>query len=691
MEENSVTFQRRSAKLLILYGLLLLLVFAFLWSALRTIHSDRHLPFQMATIHDRALRGKITSQDNYTLSLPHKIYQAIVYAPGIDPEKRTLFIRLFSIYSGISEQEIERAFLTKNGQPRHGYVTLTKSIDAGSAIHLKSLAYKLRRLRVFRPVKNRHGIEIVHGLDIIESGEQREFPFHDVLEPVLGYIRDHDDGKYIEVRGGKGLERHYERYLASKQNGWIRGERDIAGTILRNGTSQRAARIDGMDLHLNIPLSLQRRAEFALDAMQEETGAQEILAAIMESHTGRLLALASTRRYDPAHIRQKDLPSLDLSFVEYPHEPGSVIKPITLAIVLEHKKVTPGSWFNVNNGKLKLSKKFTISDDESFDSLTATDIIVHSSNIGISKIAWRISGKQQHEGLKQFGFAQPTGIDLSRELHGQILSAKKLARKVNSAPQAYGYGMTATFAQLLKAYSAFNNNGVAVTPQILDYVEDANGTRYAHTPKYGDRHVVSAETAHKIHTILKIVVARGTGTKAQYPGLEIGGKTGTAHISHGVLGYTQEYHSSFYGFANDKKGHAYTIGVLVIKASKPNKYFASQSAVPAFRTLVDILVDQGFLQPDLDTIEQQKRLTRERQRKAQAAQKQRERTRKIKARLKAQRKEILKTLKKHSLRRKKIQTHRSRLPERTPTPAIVPPASSPMQYPTPHDLFPDMF
>jgi len=685
MEERSVAFARRSTKLLILYVVLVLLVLAFLWSTLHTIFSDRHLPFQKATLHDRAVRGMIVSRDGYTLSLPHKIYKASVYAPGIDPEKHALFVRLFSIYSGIPEAEVEQAFLDKNGNPKQGYVTLSKTISAGAAIHLKSLAYKLRRLHVFRPVKNRHGIEIVHGLDIIERGEQREFPLHDVLEPVLGYIQKQNEDKYTRVKGGKGLERHYESYLAPKQDGWIQGQRDIARTILRNGTCQKADRIDGMNLHLNIPLSLQRRVEFALDTMKEQTGAQEILAAIMDSRTGELLSLATTRRYDPAHIHTSDLPHLDLSFVEYPYEPGSVIKPITLSIALEHKKVTPESWFDVHGGKLKLSEKFTIKDDEVFDSLTATDIIVHSSNVGIAKIAWRIGGTDHHNGLKRFGFGQPTGIDLSRELHGQILSAKKLASRINSAPQAYGYGMTATFAQLLKAYSAFNNGGIAVTPRILRYIQDTNGTRYTHQPKYGNQRVISQETAQKIHAVLKEVVARGTGTKAQYPGLEIGGKTGTAHISQGHKGYTREYHSSFYGFANDKEGHKYTIGVLVIKATKPKMYFAAKSAVPTFHTLVDILVDQGFLEPDMDAVAQQKRQEKERRLQQIAEQKKRERTRRIKAKLKAQREAILRK------QQERLQTRSSRSPSssrQTPNRKKLP---TPSKKPTPHDRFPDMF
>ncbi len=689
MGEKSEAMDRRSNKLLFLFVLILILIAIFLASVFRTIASDRHLPAQTATIHDRALRGRIISKDDFTLGLPHKIYKAVVYAPGIDPAKRDMFVRLFSIYSGMSEDEIRKSFLDKKGHRKKGYVTISKEIDANAAISLKSLAYKLRRLGVFRPIKNRKGINIVHGLDIIESGEQREFPFGDVLEPILGYIKKVDNGKYVGVKGVKGLERHYQKYLTSGQNGFVRGKRDIAGTIIRNGSCERQKRIDGMDLHLNIPLSLQRRIEFAMDRLKQETGAQEIIAGVMESRTGRVISLVSTERYDPAHIRQQDVSKLNPKFGEYPYEAGSVIKPITLAIALEHRKVTPGSWFDVHGGKLKISERFTISDDEIFDSLTATDIIVHSSNVGISQIAWRLTGKQMHDGLSAFGLGQPSGIDLSRELHGRIKSAKLLSAKVHRANQAYGYGMTATFAQLFKAYSAFNNNGIAVTPRIIDYFEDSNGSRYHIKPKYGNRRAISKRAADQIKTILKEVVKRGTGVAAQYAGLEIGGKTGTAHIAvHGH--YRKIYNSSFYGFANDDKGHKYTIGVLVIKASKPKMYFASKSAVPAFKAIVDVLVDQGFLQPNLTAIQKKEREEKIKKEREMAKKKQQERTRRIKAKLKAQREAILRKQKEAARKKRKRRGPKQRR-NTTPVTEKRTTTKTPTRNKTPHDMFPDMF
>jgi cell division protein FtsI (penicillin-binding protein 3) len=168
---------------------------------------------------------------------------------------------------------------------------------------------------------------------------------------------------------------------------------------------------------------------------------------------------------------------------------------------------------------------------------------------------------------------------------------------MHRANSSFGYGMMVTHAQMLKAYSAFNNDGLAVTPRLVNYLQDAQGKRYTLPPKIGDTQAIGKKAANQMHDILKEVVKRGTGVAAQYPGLEIGGKTGTAHIAKKGR-YVREYHSSFYGFANDNEGHKYTIGVMVIRAKKRFKYFASQSAVPTFRRIVDILVELDYLKPE---------------------------------------------------------------------------------------------
>ena len=588
---------QRTGKISVLFVLISAAVVLFLLSVLKTISTDRHIPSQYAVIHDRSFRGNIISADNYTLSASRKTYKAVVRAESIDPGKREMFITLFSIYSGIDEKTLRKRFYDKHGRRKKGNVLLSKTLTSKQAMQLKSLAYKLRQLKVFRSIKIRSGLEVLYGLDVTEIGESRFFPRHDVLSPILGYVGKKDDGHYTRPKGMKGLERKYDKHITSKKDGYFKGKRDVGGNIIHNKNSIAKLRVDGMDLHLNIPLAFQRRVEKMIDAMKQRIDADEILVGVMESHTGRVLAMASTERYDPSCITQKDIPALNPKFAEYPYEPGSVLKPLTLSLALDHHRVTPQTVFNTYNGRMKIGKRRTVTDDEKFASLSATDIIVHSSNVGISQISWLLSGKEFREGLLGFGLAHPSGIDLSRDLPGQVKKLRLLNNQMHRANSAYGYGLMATFAQLFKAYSAFNNDGVAVTPRLVDYLEDAKGNHYALPPTVGDLHPIGKRAANQIHEILKEVVKRGTGVKAQYPGLEIGGKTGTAHIArHGH--YVREYHSSFYGFANDSKGHKYTIGVLVIRAKKYHKYFASQSAVPTFKNTVRIMVDQGFLIPD---------------------------------------------------------------------------------------------
>ncbi len=591
---------KRTYKITGLFIILIAIISVFLFSVLKTISTERRIPSHNSIIHDRSFRGSIISKDDYTLSSSLKTYQAVIRGESIDPGKKEMFVKLFSIYSGIPAADIEKKF-KKKGKAIKGNIVLSRNIDARHAMQLKSLAYKLRKLHVFRSTKTRAGIEVMYGLDIIENGESRRFPLKDVLSPILGYVGKKDEHNYIRPRGKKGLERNYEKYITSKKDGFFQGKRDVNSRIIHDKNSIKKQRVDGMDLHLNIPLSVQRRVEVMLDQMKVKLDADEIIVGAMESHTGKVIALATSERYDPSHIRQKDIPALNPKFSEYPYEAGSVLKPLSISIAMDHNLVTPNKWFNTHNGYLMIGKGHRISDDDKFASMTVTDIIVHSSNVGTSEISWLLNGQEFREGLLKFGLAKHSGIDLSRDLPGSLKPVHLLNNKLHRANSAYGYGLTVTFAQLFKAYSAFNNDGIAVTPRIVDYLETPRGTHYKLQPKVNDMQATSKKTAHMMHNILLEVVKRGTGVAAQYPGLEIGGKTGTAHMAVGGR-YVRQYHSSFYGFANDKFGHKYTIGVLVIKAKKKYKYFASQSAVPTFKNIVQILVEQGALIPDPEVL-----------------------------------------------------------------------------------------
>lgn len=390
---------------------------------------------------------------------------------------------------------------------------------------------------------------------------KRDYPFKKSLTPVLGFASK-------DMKGLNGIEEYAQ-----------------------------VALVRNLDVKLTINLELQQKIEALLDKRKKEYDADEIMVAVMDSKTGRVLAMASSNRYDPYHITQNDISSLNPKFSSCAYEPGSVMKPLTISIAMEHGLIKPDTQFDTFNGKLKIGEKHQITDDQKFDTLNVTDIVVYSSNVGTSQIAWKLTGAEFRDGLYRLGIGKSSGIDLSRDYSGRLKNLQKLKHKLHRANSAYGYGMMVTFTQLLKAYNVFNNDGTIVTPQLIDSLQDKKGNIFTlQTNKEARTVAISKKTADQVHDILVEVVKRGTGTKAQYDGLEIGGKTGTAHIAKNGK-YVRKYHSSFYGFTNDNQGNKYTLGVLIIRAKAKYTYFASQSAVPVFREITGLMVREGYLLP----------------------------------------------------------------------------------------------
>ena len=584
----------RKSKIVIIFLLLtfslaiLLIRFIYL-----TVKKSENFPNLYASERNTAIRGSIKSFDDFTLSSSKKLYKAVVNTYTIDPDKKELFIKLFSIYSGIDPKIVKRRIEGKKGS-----VVISYKIASKNAVYLKELAKKLYYLKVFREYedKKRHKI-YREGLDILESGEKREYRYKDLFTPFIGYINKQDDtGGFTRNEGIKGIEKYYDEYLKPIQNGFLYGQRDVVNNIIFNRSSKVRARIDGGELYLNIKMRLQKSLEYILDKMKEELRAKEIVAAVMDSESGKILAIATTKRFNPNHITKKDYSALNITASEYLYEPGSVMKPITFALLLKESKVNPLEMIDLFNGIYKI-EGYVIKDDHKFKKLSAEDIIVHSSNVGISILSQRLKAIDFFQGLIDFGFSKRSGIDLYYEKHGRIPSVTKMQNEVYKATVAYGYGLEVTFIQLLRAYNVFNNKGILIKPSLANRLLFNNKTfSLLHSDK---KRVIPESVADKMREILIKTVNEGTGKRAKIEGLEIGGKTGTAHIaSYGE--YKDRYNSSFFGFANDKN-HKYTIGVLVREPKVENyTYFASKSAVPVFRKVVEELLNEGLLVKNSD-------------------------------------------------------------------------------------------
>ncbi|KAA6225523.1 MULTISPECIES: peptidoglycan D,D-transpeptidase FtsI family protein [unclassified Campylobacter] len=584
--------KNRVSKVAFAYCMAFLLMLIFLSSTF-FLTSKRHIPNTEKDQYSLALRGNIITKDNFTLVSSKQSYRAEIDLRSINTDKIDLFLKLFQIYSGISDKQISDIKKRMQNHKKRSYnFVLLQELDTKQANHLKDLAKKLYTQGFFKAFTNNNGRVEIRGLSIIEHEEDRIYPITNTLTPAIGYtktILDKNVGILKNV-GVKGLEKYYEACLNPLQDEKIQGLKDIGGNIILNSNSLLQRKINGCDLYLNIFLKLQKNIEQAIDIRNDDLKANEIIVGVMESKSGKLLALVSSRRYDPQN-RGKDLSVLNASAIEYGYEAGSVIKPFIFTTALQLGKLKKNEIINTYGGKYKLGK-FIITDDHKEDKMSLEEIIMYSSNIGMIQIAKRLSNLEIISGLKIFKFSEKSGIDLPYEQKGELPNHKKM-RDIEKSVLSYGYGLKTTFMQLLAAYNVFNNDGVYVTPRLAEKFYQ-NGRFVELNDEVKTEKILSSDAAKTMQKILIGVVEKGTGRKALTQGITLGGKTGTARIAERQGYASNRYNSSFFGFANDEKNN-YTIGVLVRNATKPYSYYAAQSALPIFKDVVDILINENFL------------------------------------------------------------------------------------------------
>jgi cell division protein FtsI (penicillin-binding protein 3) len=571
-------------KITFIFFLILLFFLILISTLVHIVTSDKKLPRLTMTERDKALHGSILSRNNFTISSSKKLYKAVVDTRNIDPSKKALFIELFATFSGMHKMDIKKKIESKLG-----FVTLTYKLDSKTARYVKQLSKRLFALKVITRYNDpKTGRSFLHGLEVTESGEYRFYPLGETLTPTIGYVRKYEKDHFTMIEGRYGLEKQYENELEGRQSTKIKGRRDVRNNIILDEESDVKNRYDGYDVITSISLKLQKSVEQILRLHQERLLAKEIMVAVMDSQSGEILSVASSRRFTPGHITNAD--ALTISSIRYIYEPGSVMKPIVFSLLLQEGAIRRDDIIRTYNGKFKLGNKI-ITDEHSYPYLSAENIIVHSSNIGMAQLSQKLEPLTYFQGLRDFGFGRKTGIDLPYELAGSIPNIHRLKNSVYRATASYGYGIKVNFFHLLQAYNVFNNKGKLIQPSIGKYLKsDTTKQEIFHKES---KQVLKPSIALAMQKILFKTVTEGTGTGAITKGLMVGGKTGTAQIS--VRGHYEEiYNNSFFGFANDGK-HRYTIGVTVIEPDPKIGHFASQSAVPVFKDIVDCLIKESFL------------------------------------------------------------------------------------------------
>lgn len=565
----------KASKILGLFVLFSLGFLIFLARIFDITTSDRFLTTAIKKEIDSPLRGEIVSSDGFKAARSQKTYSIAVNPENIKESQFNLFVKLFCTYSGMNEKDL-RAML--HGDKR---VILLDNIDARAAKNYRQLSATLDRMKVFEPKKI--GTKYFrYGLEVFENEFLRNYGYDDLFEPMLGYVRLED------MQGMMGLESYYDKYLSPERAGYMEGFKDVGGNLILNRKLDKRSRTDGLDVKLNVNFKLQKQIEQVLDKYKKDLGAYEVMAGVLDTKSGKVLSLATSNRYVPYNLTQDTVAFMKVNPVQYVYEPGSTMKPFIFSLLLESGKLNQYETINAYNGQMRIGSK-VITDEHKMPYMTAEDAIVFSSNIVMAQLAQRLDSDYYMSGLSKFGFGKKSGTDLSYELKGDLPTRASLNTEIYKATVSYGYGMRANFMQILAGYNIFNNNGMYVTPKIADKIFTEGMEQKIYPDEI--KQIISETTAAKMKAILRKVVEKGTATAAKIDGIDIGGKTGTAHIAKDGV-YAKSFNSSFFGFANDDTSR-YTVGVLVVEPTKA--HFAAATAVPIFKAIILKMISDGLL------------------------------------------------------------------------------------------------
>lgn len=397
---------------------------------------------------------------------------------------------------------------------------------------------------------------------VYEQEEFRRFyPAGEVAAHVVGFT-DIDD------RGREGMELAYEEWLAG-----VPGKRQVLkdrrGRLIKDVQVVKNAKA-GKALALSIDLRLQYLAHSELRDVVQQYGAKSASLVMVDVETGEVLAMANQPTYNPNNRRNLQPAAMRNRALIDVFEPGSTVKPFSIAAALGTGKYHPESVINTLPGWMRIGR-YTIRDVSRGGQLNLTEILMKSSNVGISKIALDIGPEPVYAAMQQAGFGQSTGLGFPGERVGNLPNHRKW-RDAETASLAYGYGLSVTAVQLAHAYSVLGNEGRNVPLSLLRLDQRPEGVQ-----------IIDKDISATVLQMLRAVVEEdgGGGSRARVPGYHVGGKSGTAKKVSGTGGYTKDAYRSFFAGVAPLSNPRIAVVVVVDEPSEGG-YYGGLVAAPVF-------------------------------------------------------------------------------------------------------------
>jgi cell division protein FtsI (penicillin-binding protein 3) len=347
---------------------------------------------------------------------------------------------------------------------------------------------------------------------------------------------------------------------------------------------------------LSLDVRIQARLEQELRRARERHAARGASGVVLNPRTGEILAMAAVPTFDPnrfgAHPEHHGNPVIRAAF-----EPGSVIKPLAAAAVVEWGHYRPGDRVYCEQGRWSVGRR-PIRDHDPFGRLTLGEVLEVSSNIGIAKFCSQLAPRELHDTLQRFGLGQSTGVDLPAESSGRLPQPGEWQGR-DRLVLPFGYGVSTTVLQLAGAYATVANGGHRIQPHVGRARLAADGSLRALPRRPAPpRRVLEPPTAKLVQSWLGQVVSgeRGTGAAAALTGYSAGGKTGTAERA-GANGYSHQDHvTTFAGFAPVDRPAV----VVVVSIDRPSRHgrMASTTAAPVFKRVTEEVLRLLRVEPD---------------------------------------------------------------------------------------------
>jgi len=339
---------------------------------------------------------------------------------------------------------------------------------------------------------------------------------------------------------------------------------------------------EGGGVQLTLDGSIQSILEEEIDLSKVTSKAKHVFGVMMDAHTGEVLAMGQSERSDLSSNKSQSAEELRNIVLQNSFEPGSTFKPVIAALALEHKLTSPNEMINCENGRFPVGK-YTIKDAHPVPTVSLEQVLVRSSNIGMTKLGFRIGKDRMYRELKEFGFGESTKVGLSGEASGIFRNASKWAN-IDIATHSFGQGISVTALQLVRAYAVLANGGYLVRPKL---VSDRN------IPLESNPKLLSKSTTDFIRGALNQVTENehGTGKNSRIAGVPVYGKTGTAQKSRtGGTGYdSSKILASFIGFVDGKSVGVNRTLVLYIAVDEPGVWprWGGTLAAPVFKKVME--------------------------------------------------------------------------------------------------------